>query len=399
MKNLILALSLFIITLSTSAAEINFLDNPTWSTVLEKAKKENKPIFFDAYATWCGPCKQMDAETYKNQAVADYYNANFINVKYDMEKGEGPMLAERYLVTAYPNLLFISNEGVILHKGIGFLQAEDFVTLGKTAKNPETQYYTLKKKAKELSNAQFLQFVSLAMSFNDEDIYDITKDYLAKQTDVLGTPELIDLIMNYVNSLPNEKMLADIVANKAKILNAGKYTHEEVDQRLVSLTLGYGLSESAEKEHVDFESIKALLDKYVPTTSYFVYHYFKTQYLLEEKKTEEALKEFNILLDNTPTKIKFEQLCNAMMSFGPILEQEGKLEASLAKFDAVQIPNSEAKLSYMKNFVKGIIYIKMKQYDKFKNIANSLIADVNTPENVKSDLKMALEKIAEQKTN
>ena len=73
-----LALSLLIITITTKAAEINFLDNPVWSTVLEKAKKEKKIIFFDAYATWCGPCKQMDAQTYKDQAVADFYNANFI---------------------------------------------------------------------------------------------------------------------------------------------------------------------------------------------------------------------------------------------------------------------------------------------------------------------------------
>mgnify|MGYP003586342419 FL=1 len=39
-----LALSLFIITITTKAAEINFLDNPVWSTVLEKAKKEKKII-------------------------------------------------------------------------------------------------------------------------------------------------------------------------------------------------------------------------------------------------------------------------------------------------------------------------------------------------------------------
>ena len=36
MKNFILALSLFIITTTTTAAEINFLENPVWKTVLEK---------------------------------------------------------------------------------------------------------------------------------------------------------------------------------------------------------------------------------------------------------------------------------------------------------------------------------------------------------------------------
>mgnify|MGYP006173249441 FL=1 len=119
MKRLLVA-CLLLMVFSANAAEIKFLENPTWTTVLEQAKKENKIIFLDAYATWCGPCKQMDAETYTNQAVVDYYNANFINVKYDMEKGEGAMLADRYYVSAYPNLVFINPDGVMLHKGVGF---------------------------------------------------------------------------------------------------------------------------------------------------------------------------------------------------------------------------------------------------------------------------------------
>lgn len=397
MKNLTWAFCLFFITTSASAAEITFLENPVWSTVLEKAKKENKMIFFDAYATWCGPCKQMDSETYKNQAVADYYNANFINVKYDMEKGEGPMLAERYFVTAYPNLIFMNTEGVILHKGIGFQEAEDFLALGKTAKNPETQYYTLKKKALELNNAEFVKFASVAMAFEDEDFEDISRDYLAKQPDILGNIDLINLIMNGINSVADEKILAYISANKDKIVNTGKYTLDEVDQRLISLTLGYGIYKSSANTEgsIDFENVNALLTKYVPEQSFFVYHYFRTQYLLEEKKTDEAIKEFNILLDNTPSKIKFEQLCNAMMSFGPILSQEGKLAVAMEKFNAIQIPVKEAKLGYMKDFVKGIIHVKLKEYDQFKEVANSLIANPNTPETVKADLKIALEKIAQ----
>lgn len=397
MKNLFVALCLLTISLTVSAAEINFLDNPTWSTVLEKAKKENKMIFLDGYATWCGPCKEMDAQTYKSQAVADYYNANFINVKYDLEKGEGPMLAERYLVTAFPNLIFLNADGVMLHKGIGFHEANDFVDLGKTATNPETQYYTLKKKALELSNAQFVKFARMASAFEDEDFEDLSRDYLSKQADILGNNDLIDLIMNEIGILSDEKSLAYIIANKAKIVNTGKYTQDEVDQRMVALTLGFGIygSAQADENNLDFDSIKALLDKYVPERSFFVFQFFKTQYLLGEKKTDDAIKEFNVILDNTPSKIEFEQLCNAMMSFGPILAQEGKLAPAMTKFEAVEIPAKDAKLNYMKDFVKGIIHIKMKEYEQFKTIANKLIANADTPENVKEDLKAALAKIAE----
>lgn len=398
MKNLVLAFCLFIITSAATAAEITFLDNPVWSTVLEKAKKEKKMIFLDGYATWCGPCKTMDAETYKDQAVADYYNANFINVKYDMEKGEGPMLAERYLVTAFPNLIFIDTEGVMLHRGIGFMDADEFVGLGRTAQDPESQYYTLKKQALSLNPTQFAKFASIASTFNDEDFDDLSRDYLAKQSDVLGNIDLINLIMNDINSLNDEKTLAYIVANKAKIVNTQKYTAAEVDQRLISLTLGYGIYQSSQKDEtsIDFDGIKGLLDKYVPEKAFFVYHFFRIQYFLEEKKTEDAIEEFDLIIDNTPAKVDFDQLCNALMSFGPILAQEGKLAPVMAKFDALVVPAKDAELGYMKDFVKGIIHIKLKEYDQFKAVAAALIKNPKTPENVKADLKQAMDQIEEQ---
>jgi thiol-disulfide isomerase/thioredoxin len=398
MNKLLLTLSILLFSIIVSATEIHFLDNPKWATVLEKAKKENKPIFFDAYATWCGPCKQMDADTYTDDEVAKFYNENFINVKYDMEKGEGPMLAERYFVTSYPNLLFIDKEGVLLHRGIGFMVGSKFLALGKTAIDPEQQYYTLKKSATTLDPAKFKAFVAMANQFEDEDLFDICRAYLAKQPDVLANEDLIDLIMAGINAIPDEKTLAYIIANQSKIVSTGKYSASDVEQRLVSLTLGYALYQSADQDNqsVNFEEIKALLNKYVPEQSFFVFHYFKTQFLLEESKSEDALNEFNVLISNTPTKVSFEQLCNAMMSFGPYLAQAEKLDEALKKFDAIPVPAKDAKLSYMRDCAKGIIYLKLKDYEKFKIHAASIIADKDAPTNVKSDLEMALQQIAAQ---
>lgn len=396
MKKLAWALSLLLITTFAQAAEITFMDNPTWTSVLERAKKENKLIFLDGYATWCGPCKTMDAETYKNQAVADYYNANFINVKYDMEKGEGPKLAEQYQVTAYPSLLFINANGNILHKGVGFHEAADFVTLGQTAKNPETQFFTLKSKAMELSNAQFVKFAAMAADFEDEDFEQISNDYLAKQADILGNADLIDLVMNHIESLPDEKSLAYIIASKDKIVKGGKYTLPQVDERITGLTLGFAVSNAIEPsaEEPDYAAVKAVLDKYIPEKSFFVFHFFKTQFLINTKQTDEAVKEFEIILDNTPAKVDFEYLCNAMMNFGPILAEEGKLAPVLAKFEKVAVPTKDAKKAYLKDYVKAILFIKGKEFEKFRTVANSMIASPDTPVEVKDDLKAALAQVS-----
>jgi thiol-disulfide isomerase/thioredoxin len=378
------------LTTSASAAEINFLDNPVWSTVIEKAKKENKVIFLDAYATWCGPCKMMDSETYKDQAVADYYNANFINVKYDMEKGEGLTLAQRFSVESYPNLLFINPDGTVLHRATGFRKGPEFTDLGQNA-----QFLISKKSAMEMSNAQFVKFADEATKYEDEDFDQMSEDYLAKQADILGNADLIDLIMNYANSLPDQKSLAYIANNKAKILQTGNYTEDDFNERLISLTLGYSLSEheQLDDESLDFEIIKTLLEKYVPEKAFFVYHYFKSQYALDNKETEEAISEFDALLMNTPTKVTFDQVCNAMMNIGPALLNEGKLEATLKKFEDIKLIEKDADKVYMKDFVKAIIYIKVKDFEKFKVVANTMIASTGTPEKVKEDLKSALERI------
>ena len=42
---------------------VNF-EKESWSNTLAKAKAENKIVFVDAYTTWCGPCKMMDAKTF-----------------------------------------------------------------------------------------------------------------------------------------------------------------------------------------------------------------------------------------------------------------------------------------------------------------------------------------------
>lgn len=386
-----LAICFLIISASVSAAGIKFLENPIWTTVLEQAKKENKIIFLDAYATWCGPCKQMDSEVYTNPAVAEFYNANFINVKYDMEKGEGQMLADRYYVAAYPNLVFINPDGVMLHKGVGFVAADSFIDLAKKAINPEAQYYTVKKTALQLSNAAFLKFAAQAVEMQDDDFTHISRDFLASKSNILEDRDLVDLIMKYAFELPNEKSLMFFKENKSTVLKGGIYTEEEFEQRLINLTMQLALSPQVQvTEEIDFEAIKAMLDKFVPEGSFFVFNYFKTQYFLENKEIELALKAFDEILAN-PTKLEYAQLCNVMMSFGPVLHEEGKLEEYLTKFDQVNVPVKDSALTYMKDFVKAIVYIKTKQTIKFKETAKLMLANSSTPEAIKKDLKLALQ--------
>lgn len=90
-----------------------------WQEVLDQAKKANKLIFLDCYTSWCGPCKMLAKTVFTDPDVAALFNEKFVNVKMDMEKGEGVQLKDKYGIKAYPTLLFIDGESEVVHRVVG----------------------------------------------------------------------------------------------------------------------------------------------------------------------------------------------------------------------------------------------------------------------------------------
>jgi thiol-disulfide isomerase/thioredoxin len=115
-------------------AQINF-ESTAWKVAAEKAAKNNQLLFVDAYATWCGPCKWMSANVFTDKSVGEYYNANFVNLKLDMETADGKSFGMKYPVAAYPTLMFIDPKGNLVYKIEGSRPAADFLAEGKTAKS------------------------------------------------------------------------------------------------------------------------------------------------------------------------------------------------------------------------------------------------------------------------
>ncbi|MBQ7664652.1 MAG: thioredoxin family protein [Bacteroidaceae bacterium] len=99
----------------------------TLETVLAKAKAEGKMVFVDCYTTWCGPCKMLAKQTFTDATVGDYYNDRFVSIQIDMEHGEGPELAKRYGVSAYPTLIYLDSNGNLITKQVGFRHPVEFL--------------------------------------------------------------------------------------------------------------------------------------------------------------------------------------------------------------------------------------------------------------------------------
>ena len=136
MKKIIPFLFLVISTALFSQDGIKF-GKQSFAKTLEQAKKENKLIFLDAFASWCGPCKLLDKNVFPKKEVGDYFNANFLNLHIDMEKGEGIEIAKKYSIYSYPTLLFIDGDGKVVYKAAGYMSPQELISIAKEAVNPE----------------------------------------------------------------------------------------------------------------------------------------------------------------------------------------------------------------------------------------------------------------------
>jgi thiol-disulfide isomerase/thioredoxin len=111
----------------------------TFAQALAKAKNNKKGpkiIFMDCYTVWCGPCKVMSEKIFPQEHVGKFFNANFINVKIDMEKGEGIDLAKKYGIRAYPTFLILDADGNEINRVVGSGEADPFIERVKKAMDP-----------------------------------------------------------------------------------------------------------------------------------------------------------------------------------------------------------------------------------------------------------------------
>lgn len=136
-RNFILSFFAILLFLSGSstllpAQGIEFYQG-SWEDALLKAAQEDKIIFVDAYAEWCGPCKRMAREVFPQEEVGAFFNRHFINMKIDMEKGMGLEFRQKYPVSAFPTLFFIGSDGEIVQKAKGAQQVDGLIKLGQTA--------------------------------------------------------------------------------------------------------------------------------------------------------------------------------------------------------------------------------------------------------------------------
>lgn len=222
---LLFALSLFLMVEAqdshTATTGIQF-EHVDWEKTLELAKEQNKIIFVDAFTTWCGPCKVMSRDVFPQEKVGDFYNENFVNVKIDMEKGEGILFAKAYNVRAFPTFLFIDSNGKMVHKGLGSQSADKFIALGESATDPDQQLGTLisQYEAGEKEPEFLMKYAkALQAAYMQKEQSEVAAQYLESQDNWLSS-ENAEFILEMASTDANDELFQYIVEHRKEMADA-----------------------------------------------------------------------------------------------------------------------------------------------------------------------------------
>ncbi len=261
MRNIFIAL--FIILNMTGRAQetgMHIEHDATWQQILDKAKKENKFIFLDAYASWCGPCKWMAKEVFPKKEVGDAINPHYISAKIDMEKGEGLELAKKYNVRNYPTYLFFDPNGELVHRSLGSMPAKDFISLCTNTLNPDKQFVSLKKKYDlGVRDTAFLRnYAQNANDAQDSTAQVALKDFLGAVHYELS-PANIALIAYMTNSIQDTGYA---IITDHKDLFFGLLGKDEINSKLEELV--WIEAKRAGKKGTDKEAFKRVIQQYIP---------------------------------------------------------------------------------------------------------------------------------------
>lgn len=126
MKRILFLVLLFVASFAFAQEGVKW-ETSSFSDALNKAAKEKKYVFLDCYTSWCGPCKWMAEKEFVKKEAGKYFNKKFVNIKVDMEKGEGIELKKRYKVEAFPTFIVTDARGKEIGRVIGRAEIAPFI--------------------------------------------------------------------------------------------------------------------------------------------------------------------------------------------------------------------------------------------------------------------------------
>jgi thioredoxin-like negative regulator of GroEL len=255
-----------------------------WLTDFDAAKKmalaTDRLVLVDFWASWCGPCKKMDMESWSKDEVKTLMDG-YVPVQIDIDRNKH--LANQYNVKGIPYIFILDGNGKVVYQSMSYKSKSQVIDLLETYAM-STQF--LNKELISYYNKQnFVSAYRLATKYHDYTFYldeDLRRDFLRTANDYFD--EALDYLDK--SDLKNKAALQQkielyeiqkeiIVNNYKKALRLlSKINKEDVDKMNTSFFAflnyaAYKLSENeeqailweAEVKKIDKQKVELLTKK------------------------------------------------------------------------------------------------------------------------------------------
>ncbi len=354
----------------------------SYSAAIKKAKEENKRVFIDFSATWCGPCKMMEQKVFPDTLISNYMQKNYVCVKFMHDRSK--YLFERYDIKSFPTFVILENSGEEIYRFTGYSPVKQFyfrlksIPLRSDEKEKFDSLYDYNK-----NNLEFLYKYNEILKKNRYFgcAKKISKRILKKSDNWLTNKNMKLILENF-----NESSLYKRFYLKNKTVFIDSLGENFVDQQLLNAYFNKNFANQFRWEYINIKEIKREFKKLMGDEykKYLSYYFMN---LLERKpeyrnyyissaiyyfKASDSLLKTNRYYDNISTlifqlssDIQYRELYKVILhqfSFGNVALDYYDIKAFL-----------EYKLGMEDEAVKTIQEANIKSLEKYKTPYKSML--------------------------
>jgi thioredoxin-related protein len=371
-----------------SGNEIKFREvtnQEEWDAAFALAKIEKKLVFVDIYTDWCTYCHKLDKEVYTDDGLAEYFNENFINVKFDAETEFGYPLTIKYDVTGYPKLLFLTKKQRVYESIDGFVPTEVLMEYGSAAHDSWKSLPLLltKQETNDLSRDEQLELIGILEKTDQEKAEVLAEKYIKglKEADYEDI-EILWLVSRFQNQLTSASFKY-ISKNKYVIVNMhGKAEYDDYMKSVYNdnLNLSIKYNDTDLLQRLITEILPEFLDKSEVGEAAFI---TKKLFYRERQQYDEYKFEVNTFVNNQVSrKDKPEALFqNAMEIIETINKTSMYIFASDLLTESIEMNEDYFEATALLGYANGVLK-NYKEADEILIKAKSLAADDDEKEMV-----------------
>jgi thiol-disulfide isomerase/thioredoxin len=236
-------------------SQVVLMESPLFEDVKKQARQVGKNVILVGCTEWCAPCKTLKNEHFKDSAISSYINSKFVVAFYDMERGTGITIGQKYGIKEYPTLIILNSAGEMLGRIGGlFREIQDLhKALSKFESVPKSPFAGISASV----NMKFPKFYSRYFeNLKKNPIEDsVVNSYLEKQQDLFSEVNWRVMTVGTIS-----KRFEDFIYN-----NYNKYFslyNQEVKQRMYKVIRRKVNDAISKKDEIAFSAIKQfMIDK------------------------------------------------------------------------------------------------------------------------------------------